>query len=115
MLKHKVTDNWNGRISLNDDGKSVFLPNPDVKREKCHIECNGCQKIYANENICIAYVDPASKWKNHYVREGKIVKNRKTIDAVLNFNPCPLATHVQHAVEEKGSEKHREGQQKQKK
>lgn len=41
--------------------KATVLPKPHVKREQCVEQCDGCAKMYSDENVgdvCIAYVSP---------------------------------------------------------
>jgi len=118
MFKRKELKNWN-KVEVNKDGNSIFLPNPDVIRKPCEPECEGCEKVYIGSEVplpvCVAYEDPKIKWKNHTSEMGEVIRNRKKVKVKLHYNPCALATHATHTVIEKGIEKHREGQQKQKK
>ena len=44
--------------------KATFLPNPHIEREQCVTQCEGCNKMYSDENIgdvCIAYFSPKAK------------------------------------------------------
>jgi hypothetical protein len=118
---------------MNEDVKATVLPNPLAKREQCVKQCLGCNKMYSGMemkssygklpegdwkddcigDVCIAYEDPKGKWKNHSIEE--VTKKIKGKDAkvTLHFNPCVLASHAKHHIEEVSSKK-RVGQQKQK-
>ena len=56
-------------------------------------ECMGCSRVVGGENVCAAYLYPATRWKN-----GK----------------CALGTHIETEAEKPVGKK-RVGQQKQKK
>jgi hypothetical protein len=41
--------------------KATILPNPQIVREQCTEECDGCNKMYSDEtvgDVCIAYTNP---------------------------------------------------------
>lgn len=57
-------------------------------------QCLGCAKVSPREQVCVAYLYPATRWKS---------------------GPCALATHVREQVDDKAKGKVRVGQQKQKK
>lgn len=41
--------------------KAKELPNPHMERHQCVEKCNGCNKMYSDENygdVCIAYFSP---------------------------------------------------------
>ena len=47
-----------------ENEKAKILPNPDIKREQCVEQCNGCNKMFSASDIgdvCIAYVSPREK------------------------------------------------------
>lgn len=75
--------------------KAIFLPNPEIKREQCIEQCNGCNKIYSDENIgnvCIAYVNP-----NALFRLGECaLKSNKVIekDTKKKINPIKMSKRL---------------------
>ena len=106
--------------------KKEFLPNPDTKRESIVPECDGCNRIFSDDQpnpekglkdtckkVCIPYMSPKAKWRLH--KTGELTKKVKGNDEkfLIHFNPCVMATHVSHYVEYHDS-KGRVGQQKQK-
>lgn len=89
------------------------LPNPDAIREPIHPHCAGCERVFENHtlpegtilvDVCMAYEKPDTKWRNYYTREGKKTIKGKEVMIVYHYNPCPLATHIDHSPmpEERG-------------
>ena len=49
------------------------------------------------KDVCMAWENPALKWKNYYVEdEMKKVKGKDT-KVYYHYNPCLLATHISHS------------------
>lgn len=67
--------------------KATILPNPHIKREQCIEKCQGCNKMYSDENIgdvCIAYADPKAIWR----RGCALASNKKTeVSTKKKVNP----------------------------
>lgn len=85
------------------------LPHPEIVREPCVSHCQGCERIFENYalpegtilvDVCMAYQDPSIKWKD-YRKESEIKKvGSKEKEIFYHYNPCPLATHVEHSPKE---------------
>ena len=79
--------------------EKIVLPNPEVKRDQCVKECQGCNKMFSDENIgdvCIAYINPKVKWLNYRIEAVAVGSKGKEI--IYYYNPCPLASHVKHHI-----------------
>ena len=70
------------------EGKAGALPNPDLPRKQCVIECTGCNKMFSSmqmkvdENgeigdvigdVCIAYLNPKEKQRRGCGLQSNIV------------------------------------------
>ena len=76
------------------------LPNPNIHREPCVENCEGCQKTYpirlSEKSVCICYQEPKTKWRNFKIEPFQV--GDKKYEAILN--PCPMATHMSHTPKE---------------
>ena len=96
--------------------KKIVLPNPDVKREQCVKECDGCNKMFSSMemrssygklsedevddvigDVCIAYIKPKGRWINYSKEEGDVIKGTDGIKQLYHINPCNLASHIKHS------------------
>ena len=91
---------------MKKETKLKVLPRPEVIRKPCHENCNGCERVFENYalpegtilvDVCMAYEDPDSKWRNYRIeKETKTVKG-KEVEVLYHYNPCALATHIEHS------------------
>lgn len=68
--------------------KATYLPNPNIKRKQCVKQCEGCNKMFSDENIgdvCIAYADPK---ETH--RIGCFLKSNKETQKITKKKLNPI-------------------------
>ncbi len=69
--------------------QATFLPNPKTKREQCIEPCQGCNKMYSDENIgdvCIAYKNP----KFIHRLGGCALQSNKVIESIKQKKTNPI-------------------------
>ncbi len=88
---------------LTEKGTQRVLPNPELGREPCVSECEGCRKRYDDGTlplmVCVAYESPKAKWRSYRIDEGNKMSKGKTVTFPIHRNPCNFATHVKHTPE----------------
>ena len=83
-----------------------ILPNPQIIRESINPHCVGCNRVFEGyappegtilTDVCMAYEKPDTKWRNYFAEKGKKIVKGKEEEVFYHYNPCPLATHMEHS------------------
>lgn len=84
----------------------VVLPNPEIVREAINPNCSGCNRVFEGYatpegtilvDVCTAYEKPDTKWRHYRVEsEMKTIKGKEE-EVFYHYNPCPLASHMEHS------------------